>query len=344
MTLAQIAENQPAVKLLQRSLERDRLGHAYLFTGGDLTELEQVAQALAKTLNCQDPAARTPSGAPLDACDRCLSCRKIDAGTHADVVWVRPESKSRVVTVAQMRELMQTVHLTPTEAPWKVSIIVAADRLNVQAANAFLKTLEEPPANSVLVLLSTDPRQVLETILSRCLRLNLGGGGTLAAGAAKAEWLKSFSELAGSKTQSLLGRYRLLTLLLAELGRVKARIEKDLGARSPLERYEDADPKIRERWEEELEAAIEAEYRRQRTEVLAWLEWWLRDVWMCTHLNESAVLQLPDLRSSTAEVARRITPDDAVQNLGQLERTQWLLGSNVQEALALEVTLLKLKL
>ena len=94
---------------------------------------------------------------------------------HPDILSIRPEAKSRIITIEQIRDLMQTVHLKPTCAPWKVAIIEAADRLNVQAANAFLKTLEEPPADSILILLSSDPARLLETILSRCLRLNFAG-------------------------------------------------------------------------------------------------------------------------------------------------------------------------
>ena len=76
-----------------------------------------------------------------------------------------------------MRELMHEVQLKSSEAEVKVAVIVAADRLNPQAANAFLKTLEEPPPKSVLILLSTEPGRILETIMSRCLRLNFAGEG-----------------------------------------------------------------------------------------------------------------------------------------------------------------------
>jgi len=98
-----------------------------------------VAGTLAKALICEKPPRRAPAGLALDCCDGCLSCRKIDSATHPDVLWVRPESKLRVITIDQMRELMQTVHLKPAEAAFKVAVIVAADRLNVQAANAFSK-------------------------------------------------------------------------------------------------------------------------------------------------------------------------------------------------------------
>src|SRR5207248_414743 len=111
---------------------------------------------------------------------------------HPDISWIRLESKSRVITIEQMRDLMQTVHLKPTVAAFKFGMIVAADRLNVQAANAFLKTLEEPPPNSVLVLLSSEPQRILETILSRCLRLTFPGEAVPPA--ATVAWMSQFSE------------------------------------------------------------------------------------------------------------------------------------------------------
>ena len=196
------------VQLLQRSLARGRLGHAYLFAGDSLENLELLARTLAKTLNCQNPVKI--NGNATDCCDECLSCRKIENGAHADIHWARPESKSRVITIDQTRALMQQIHLKPTEAEHKVAIIVAADRLNPQAANAFLKTLEEPPPNSVLILLSTEPQRILETILSRCLRLNFSGDGKRELNPAEADWLEKFGSLAAGEQKSLLGRYRLL--------------------------------------------------------------------------------------------------------------------------------------
>src|SRR6185436_11280409 len=121
MSFTNFPAQQDAVNLLQRSLERGRLGHAYLFSGADLADLEAVARTLAKTLNCENPPRSSASGLALDCCDTCLSCRKIDSENHPDVLWVRPESKLRVITIDQMRELMQTVHLKPTQATFKVA-------------------------------------------------------------------------------------------------------------------------------------------------------------------------------------------------------------------------------
>ena len=344
MAFDQFPEQKDVVRLLQRSLERGRLGHAYLFSGAELGELEAVARALAKTLNCENPARRGPSGLALDSCDACLSCRKIDSANHPDIIWIRPESKLRVITVDQMRDLMQTIQLKPTQAAFKVAVLVAAERLNVQAANAFLKTLEEPPADSVLILLTTEPQRVLETIVSRCLRLSFAGEGGVCREPSMLAWLRDLSQLAAAEHRSLLSRYQLLSVLLNKLNELRASISTALTSRSPLESNEDAEPKLREKWEDELAAAIEAEYRRQRAELLVGLQWWLRDIWLETLRLSRDMFTYPELAAMVQAVARRLSPEQAMDNLRLLEQTQRLLASTVQEALILEVGLLRLRL
>ncbi len=344
MAFKNFAEQQDAVLLLQRSLEKGRLGHAYLFSGTDLAELAAVARTLAKTLNCENPPTRGANGIAVDCCDACLSCRKIDQENHPDVQTVRPESKSRIITIEQMRDLMQTVHLKPAQAAFKVAIIVAAERLNLQSANAFLKTLEEPPPKSILILLSTDPPRVLETILSRCLRLNLGGEATPQRDPELVSWVTEFSRTASAEHGSLLGRYRLLSVLLEKLNALREQIDERLSEQSPLERYDDIEPKLRDKWEEELTAAIEAEYRRRRGDILSGLQWWLRDVWLHSLKLGKETFTFPQLTETIQAVAGRISPEEAMQNLHLIEQTQRLLATNVQEALALEVGLLKLRL
>jgi DNA polymerase-3 subunit delta' len=239
---------------------------------------------------------------------------------------------------------LQTVYLKPTAAPFKVGVIVEADRLNLQAANAFLKTLEEPPGDSILVLLSVEPQRILETILSRCLRLNLSGEAPRHLDADYVEWLRGFSEAVAQNQTSLLGRYKVLSVILSRLGAIKEAITEVLTKRSPLEIHDDIEAKLKERWEDELSAAIEAEYRRQRAELLAGLQWWMRDVWLLSQNLGGELLTYPALASLAAAVAGRVGWQHAGENLDILEKLQRQLTSNVQEALALEVGLLRLKL
>jgi DNA polymerase III subunit delta' len=357
MSFKDFKEYVMSVQLLQRSLERGRLGHAYLFSGEELSELEAIALTLAKTLNCLEPVKK--SGVAVDCCDKCLNCQKIEHGNHADVFWVRPESKLRVIRMNQVvrrddspaRVLLEFVNLKPTEAEYKIGIIVCADRMNEQAANAFLKTLEEPPAKSILVLLTTEPQRILETIFSRCLRLNFGGDAQRPLSPAQLEWLTGFSNAAAAEQKSLLGRYRLMDVLLKKLTELKTGIEERLTEKSPLQRYKDAEKDLQEKWEDELKAAVEAEYRRQRSELLAVLQWWLRDVWVRkvrsskseTRSEKSELLRFPEIAGSE-RVAGRISDSEALENLQVMEQIQRWLYTNVQEALALEVGLLKLHL
>jgi DNA polymerase-3 subunit delta' len=361
MAFRDFSSTQLSVQLLQRSLERGRLGHAYLFSGSDLQSLETVALTLAKTLNCENPERR--NGSAVDCCDRCATCLKIQHQNHPDVHLARPESKSRIVTVAQIRDLMHEIQLKPKESVYKVALIVAADRLRLEGANAFLKTLEEPPPGSVIILLTTDPQKVLPTLVSRCLRLSFGQAGPYQLDASQREWLGAFSDLAGSEQKSLINRYRLLDVLLRKLTALRTTIEESLSARSPMEQYPDAEKSLIERWEDELAASVEAEYRRLRADMLGVLQWWLRDVWLRTldqtgsaknDPSESArssgtsslvetLLTFPELAASRL-VAARLSTHQALENLQVVEQLQRWLGSNVQETLALEVGLLKLHL
>ncbi len=390
MAFTDFPAQEQGVELLQRSLERGRLAHGYLFIGHQLDQLEALARTLAKALNCLHPVKR--GGVAIDCCDQCLNCQKIEHGNHADVFWVRPESKLRQIRIRQIvrrensppRVLLDAVNLKPTESQHKVAVIVAADRMNEEAANAFLKTLEEPPPHSVLILLTTEPQRVLETIRSRCLRLSFAGEGPQQLAPAQLDWLASFSEMAAADQKSLLGRYRLMDVLLKKLNAVKESIDETLTARSPLEKYDDVEEHLRDKWDQELKAAIEAEYRRQRADFLLAMQWWLRDVWVQT-LNKgqrleskvqspksnvesvqptggtggtgpetinhqpstidspASLLVLPQM-AGTKRVAERISTRQAMENLRVMEQLQRWLSTNVQEALALEVGLLKLHL
>jgi DNA polymerase III subunit delta' len=335
-----------AAELLSRSLARGRLGHAYLFTGDDAGELEDAARRLAQTLNCTGPGSRSAGGNGAEPCGACSACRRTAGFTHPDVTWVRPGKKSRIISIDQIRNLNQTVALRPTESRHKIGIITTTERLRIEAANAFLKTLEEPPRDSIFILLTTDADRVLETILSRCLRLSFASGGVRIEPEV-AGWLGDFSAGVAAASASLLDRYRLVESLLKALGAMREQIEDALTAVSPLKKYADADADQRDRWEDELSAAIEAEYRRRRATFLAGIHAWLRDVWLHTVGSSPTPesLFLPQLAPAAAVVGRRVSAGDARANLDAWERTQrLLLGTNAQEALALEVGLLRLKL
>jgi hypothetical protein len=129
--------------------------------------------------------------------------------------------------------------------------------------------------------------------------------------------------------------------LLQKLGEIRARVDENLSARSPLEKYDEIEKNLREQWEDELAAAVESEYRRERAGLLLLLQNWLRDIWLHTLAAGKELLNFPEI-SGAETVAKRISQKQALENLQTLERAQRMLHTNVQEALALEVSLLKL--
>ncbi|HVW20331.1 MAG TPA: DNA polymerase III subunit gamma/tau [Opitutaceae bacterium] len=141
----------PAIAVIERAIEGRRLGHSLLLHGEDLGLLTAVAEAIADRLLRQGAPAAFP------------------VGQHPDAFALRPSGKMRVITAEATRELIAKVQVTPAVAQTKVAIVHEAERMNAPAANIFLKTLEEPPAHTILLLLTTHPYALLPTILSRCL-------------------------------------------------------------------------------------------------------------------------------------------------------------------------------
>jgi DNA polymerase-3 subunit delta' len=151
------------IAAFERAALRGRLAHAYLFTGPQGIGKRRFANELAKTLLCESP----PEGR-FDACDRCAACGLVDAGTHPDCFAVaRPEDRLEL-PIEVVRRLCADMALKPARGGRKIAILDDADDLNEESANCFLKTLEEPPPLSLLILIGTSPDRQLGTIRSRC--------------------------------------------------------------------------------------------------------------------------------------------------------------------------------
>lgn len=160
-----IIGHEDEIRILKQALSEDRVSHAYLFTGDMGSGKKTLARAFAMALLCErgDPAG----------CGECAACRKVQDGNHPDLI-VLHHDKPNVISVDDVRtQVVNTVDIRPYEGGRKVYIIPEAEKMNPQAQNAILKTIEEPPAYTVILLLTSSPEALLPTILSRCSKVAL---------------------------------------------------------------------------------------------------------------------------------------------------------------------------
>jgi DNA polymerase-3 subunit delta' len=168
MAFKDIIGQKKALRILQRTIERGKIPSSYLFAGESGIGKKYTAINLAKTVNCLK--AVDSEHIPVDSCDACSSCKKIDAGVHPDYLLVSPEGGQ--IRIEEIRPVDNRLSLKPFEGKNKIVIIDDADTMNVFASNAFLKTLEEPPKDSLIILVSSKPDNLPDTIRSRCSRIN----------------------------------------------------------------------------------------------------------------------------------------------------------------------------
>ncbi len=157
--------NRRVVDILLKAIGQDRLPHALIFAGPSGVGKRTLALLLAQYLNCLDRQA-------LEPCTRCSSCRKIAAGTHPDVRLIQPDGA--FIKIDQVRALIDEIAYQPFEGAYRIAILDGADQMRTEAANCLLKTLEEPPSRSILVLVTSRPYLLLGTIRSRSRMLQFG--------------------------------------------------------------------------------------------------------------------------------------------------------------------------
>lgn len=163
MSFKQVIGQDRPIRILQNALLKNRPAHAYIFSGPAGCGKVFTALNFAKSLNCLNRREGM-----LDCCDECPSCKNIDAGNYIDVSLIKLLNNKTQIVIDQIRQLQSQVNLRPYEAKYKVFIIQDAEFMNDEAQSALLKTLEEPPLKSIIILTSSRPETLLETIISRC--------------------------------------------------------------------------------------------------------------------------------------------------------------------------------
>lgn len=173
----------PAIAVIEQAIARQRLSHSLLLHGDDIDTIDAVAQGIADRLLNGEPGKRAAATFSPDQ--------------HPDCFSLRPAGKSRQISAEATRELIGKVQNSPAVAPRKVAILHEVDRMHLTAANVFLKTLEEPPANTTLLLLTTRPYALLPTIRSRVLHFRFPSAATPIAADGWAPWLGDYQAWLG---------------------------------------------------------------------------------------------------------------------------------------------------
>jgi DNA polymerase III subunit delta' len=311
-----------AFDYLRRAHKQDRLAHAYLISGPPGSGKQQLAADLSSLVN------GTPAADVFSAKAR-------------EIFVARPESKSRRIVIEQIRGLEHALQMCASNGRRKVAIISDADRLQPQAANAFLKTLEEPPRDSLLLLLSALPEALPETILSRCIAIPLARDGQLQTSDEEKNLLKLLQQASHEQSWTIQFAYRLAQEFQRLLRAVREEVKRqtDEALKQEQTRYKDAtDGAWLEEREQYYKARAESLYLQHRAGLIEILFTWWSDVLRSG--NEVAHRNLPDAKKETAALAKRFTTPEILKRIRCLEELRDQLNRNIHEALAIEVAFL----
>jgi len=315
-----------AVNLLKNHLSNNQLRHAYLFTGPQGVGRRTLALRFIKAINCSQP---TTPGYP---CHVCRSCKLIEKVQHPDLTVIQADKVGGTLKVDQIRELQHTLSLTPYEANYRVALILRFEEANPNAANALLKTLEEPESRVILMLTAQDSESLLPTIVSRCevLRLRPHSLDNLSRGLQ--DQFGSNPDDAKLYAHISEGRPGRALRFLQDPGMMEKRQTclEDLVRLIPagiLERFDFAEILVKDK--ELLNFLLQV-----------WSSFW-RDVYL-TLSGASVQITNLDWKNEIESVGNNISFPEAVAMVKLIQETIHLLNRNVNPRLTLEVLMLEM--
>lgn len=300
---------------LRQSHEAGRLAHAYLIVGSPNGDAMALAESLLQLVFC------TSKQKP---CGTCAGCTKVKSRRHPDVLWIEPESKSRKITIDQVRDDLQPrICQTSYEGGWKAGVLVHADRLTDEAANSFLKMLEEPPGASLLLLLTDAVQHLLPTILSRCQRLVLSAGQDLIEDA----WREPvMSILRAGGAGDILSSFN-------QSARFKALMDD---VRKSAAAADDAREGAAEEDEDTQKARVAARVLDVRSRILRCMLLWRRDVLMTVLGVGEDILHFGTEAEAVRREAASLDYGAALRRLRDVEEMMRKLDRNLPEEAAFE--------
>jgi len=290
---------QSAWKGIEAGWESSQLAHAYLLQGAPHGAALRFAEKLLNLVFDHHPQVQTRN--------------------HPDLIWIEPQSKSRRITIDEVRAMIQQLSQTSFSGGWKVAIILCADRMTDQAANAFLKTLEEPPPRTLLIMVTAEPQSLLATITSRCQRIVLNDEDDEVSNHWKEpllDILRDFPPASASAAGLAAAR---LAAILKELYKIFEKeelenIPEDLSAKESKDL---------------LAARSTARMIEARSDILRTMLLWQRDVLFEVLKQDESTLHFSEEQESLAQQAALCTRADALQRITAVEEMGRQLDRNL---------------
>ncbi len=320
-----------AVDLLKEHIASGNFRQAYLITGPEGVGRRTLALRMAQALNCPQPIA------PGEPCGACRTCTQIDRMQYADLNIIQAAYRGGTLKVDQIRELQHSLALAPYEARYRVAVLLRFEEAHISAANALLKTLEEPPPQVVIILTAESAESLPPTIVSRCeaLRLRSQPIKTIQEGletklGMPAEEANQLAHLSGGRPGYAIHLHRNPELLALRLSWLEE--HNTLLSASRVERFA---------YIEKLTKGKEnLDKEKLRSQLQTWLSLW-RDIFLYAS-NASAPLANIDQIDTIQELSKHFGYDSARSMVTTLQRTLDLIGSNINVRLAMEVLMLDL--
>ena len=329
MPFGSIVGHHSTIASLQTAVSRQRLAHAYLFHGENSIGKRTTAVSFAQALNCD-----TAEPTRIDGCGVCRSCQQIEARTHPDYFVIEPDRELATpqIKIEQVREIEQQIVYRPLIGERKICLIDDADRLTISAANALLKTLEEPPDHSLFLLITSRPASLPVTIRSRCQSLRFATPARTDVEAALI--LKREMPPSDARLLAMISEGRLGEALSTDLKQVRAEQQELLELMSP-----DSLRSITT-----LLAAAESVAKADRaTELLSWLARWIRDLVIIQVGGDRDQLLHLDHVPVLERYARQAQTDALLSVLSDIDHTLRQATRHLNLQMALENILFRLR-
>ena len=323
MPFADVIGQEGPKKKIRTALAQQAIGHAYLFSGDDGIGKRLMALRFAQALSCETP----PSSAQPDSCSHCRACEQIDSGTYPDLLVIEPEQDKAnpQIKIDRVREIERHVIYRPLLSARKICIIDDADRLNANAANAFLKTLEDPPEHSLFILVTSRSLRLPATVRSRCLTLRFSPATPAQFEGALA--LKQATAIEDARFLSRVCGNRIGVALRTDLSELRSRHDRffDL-CRSETLAHATA----------VIQQAEELSKAHPFPDVIDWLSHGLRDVLLMTlGIRQDLLLHEPHILL-LEQIAGSLTPADILELLDVLQTLEQAPAQNLNLQLCLE--------